>query len=267
MTDGALGGLRAESYLRSSKAFVGVRLVRIGWRALQLRHRVVRRRETITVRPEYLLSISAVCFSTACSRVADKPRELIASGASRPNAASQATLADSVASLGAECDSVRLATLPVPLWTQAGFDTSGATWYDKQRVMDLTDDGTPDTLRLRAFGARADSSNVLLSIHSGGQTIWRIGWDTPYSLVDGPELGASEVHAYVTGQLDSMLAKADLAPLDTTGVEWQDLKQPVARELARRGARGVSFCYGYESCETIVWSRCERRFITVAACC
>ncbi len=40
---GALGGLQSGSYLRSSQAFVGVRLVSLGWRALQLMHRVVMR--------------------------------------------------------------------------------------------------------------------------------------------------------------------------------------------------------------------------------
>ena len=59
-------------------------------------------------------------------------------------------------------------------------------WFVRTLVRDLTGDGTPDTLALRAFGQRSDSLTISFTITSGGAEVFRESWGSSYELIDPP---------------------------------------------------------------------------------
>jgi hypothetical protein len=48
---------------------------------------------------------------------------------------------------------------------------------------------------------------------------------------------------------------------------WDYLPLPTVIDLLRRRPPALTLFYGYESHETIAWSRCAAAFIALAGCC
>ena len=67
--------------------------------------------------------------------------------------------------------------------------TTGApTFFDKRLIADLTGDGRPDTMRLRASGAQPDSLSIVFTIRSDNRELYRQSWMSADELIDPPEM-------------------------------------------------------------------------------
>jgi len=86
-------------------------------------------------------------------------------------------------------------------------------------VQDLTGDGAPDTLALRAFGHRGDSLNIAFTITSRGAEVFRESWTSSYELIDPPlppNPPLATVDSYIRGQLKAEFGHVHIEPFDTS---------------------------------------------------
>jgi uncharacterized lipoprotein NlpE involved in copper resistance len=51
-------------------------------------------------------------------------------------------------------------------------------WFADEREIDLTGDAKPDTARLEAVGPTVDSLQIVFTIHSGGNIVYRNTWNS-----------------------------------------------------------------------------------------
>lgn len=190
--------------------------------------------------------------------------------------------------------------------------TGSAGWYDRSRVLDVTGDGVPDTIRLVARGPRSDSLVMTLIVRTHGDSIVLAGWESDYDFIDPPDemrMPGPARDSVLRDRYDRVLASAEMAPFEdsTLGAPWSPsafagdcegnahdcimtqlqqeahpgvrydslrglpfdtaLGRRVVADLASRPLMALTFSYGYESTETVVWSPVARRFFTVFYCC
>ncbi len=88
---------------------------------------------------------------------------------------------------------------------------SPPSWYSQTRALDLTGDGTLDTLVLRAHGPSSDSLTIVLSAVIDGDSVALETWQSSYELAMAPEsvqtAGAAR-DAFVRATLESTLVGA-----------------------------------------------------------
>lgn len=145
----------------------------------------------------------------------------------------------------------------------------GSLWYHRTRALDLTGDGSPDTARLEADGARPDSMRITLSLIVDDSTRYRETWGSSYelALLDSAVRHGPRADSALRAELDSVLASVTVEPLGAPGVRLTAEDSSVLAGLDPRPARRVSFSYGYETTVRLVWDATERRFVKLWSCC
>lgn len=96
------------------------------------------------------------------------------------------------------------------------------TWFADEREIDLTGDAKPDTARLEAVGPTVDSLQIVLTIQSGGNTVYRNTWSSAYALSAISEEGSRTIphpDSALRAQLRQFLSKLEIEPLDRKELE------------------------------------------------
>jgi hypothetical protein len=142
-----------------------------------------------------------------------------------------------------------------------------AAWFERQRTIDFSGDGVPDTVRLRALGSNADSLRIALTFVSGGVERWSEEWASGYELVDPPPLPDGPARAeYVRKRLDRALASVMVEPFDSS--DYATMADPVDSAILRRPPpRQVVFAYGYETTVVLAWDAESGRLRRLHSCC
>lgn len=145
--------------------------------------------------------------------------------------------------------------------------TAEAVWFARQRTLDFTGDGQPDTVELRATGRSPDSLRIVLAFRSAGELFWREEWASEYELVDPPPLADGTARAgYVRSRLERALASIEVEPFDQG--TYESLANPVDSVLLREPpAHQISYAYGYETTVALVWDPINRELRLLHACC
>lgn len=116
---------------------------------------------------------------------------------------------------------------------------SDSTWFAQTYSVDVTADGVPDSLLLRAFGARIDSLCVEFSVVVDDTVRFRDFWLTDwYFIYDGPvgDLDSATVWDRVQDQLTSFFDRDQFGELDAPSSVW-----------------GVPLADGAEPREHVLW--------------
>jgi len=93
-------------------------------------------------------------------------------------------------------------------------------WFADEREIDLTGDAQPDTAHLEAVGPTVDSLQIVFTIRSGGNTVYRNSWNSEYALS-----AISEGGSRTTPQPDSALRVQLRAFLNKLKIESLDRKE------------------------------------------
>jgi len=93
--------------------------------------------------------------------------------------------------------------------------------------MDLTGDAKPDTARLVAVGPNVDSLEIVFTIRSGGNAVYRNSWNSAYALSAISEEGIRAIphpDSALRAQLRAFLSKLKIEPLDRKALQqsWLD---------------------------------------------
>ena len=146
---------------------------------------------------------------------------------------------------------------------------AGTPWYGRSRTLDLTGDGTADSVRLEARGARPDSLRISLQLLVDGREVHREEWGSSYelALVDSATVRSARVDGVLRARLDSVLASVKLQPFDTPGARPMLEDSAALRGLDPRPTHQLSFSYGYESTARLVWDAPRERFVQLWSCC
>ena len=147
--------------------------------------------------------------------------------------------------------------------------TALAPWYRGVRTLDLTGDGTADSIRLEAAGTRPDSLRVVLSLVVGGEEKHREEWRSSdeLTLVDSAFRKSAQAEPLLRVKLDSVLASVRVVRLDSPGVRLMAEDSAILSGLVPRPTQRVSFSYGYESTARLVWDAPRSRFVRLWSCC
>lgn len=147
-------------------------------------------------------------------------------------------------------------------------DTIAAPWYHQTRMLDLTGDGTADSIRLAAVGAHADSLRVTLSFVVAGETKHQESWGSSYelALVDSTTRSGASADSALRARLDRVLASVVVGPLPSGKAAVAEDRATLAT-LTPRPTQRVSFAYGYETTVRLVWDAPRNRFVKLWSCC
>ena len=142
-----------------------------------------------------------------------------------------------------------------------------AVWHTRERTLDFTGDGKPDTVRLRALGRSPDSLRIELTFRSGGAVRWREEWASDYELAVAPPLADEAARAsFVRGRLDRALASVEVEPFDPAA--YATMADPVDSALLKSPPpEQVSFAYGYETTVVLAWDPAAATLERLHACC
>ena len=142
-----------------------------------------------------------------------------------------------------------------------------APWYRSTRVLDLTGDGRPDSVRLDAMGARPDSLDISLVLIVDGREAHQERWGSSYELTMLDSAARTRVDGVLRARLDSVLESVTVQRLDAPGVRLMAEDMAVLAGIDPRPAQRVSFSYGYESTTRLVWHASRERFVRLWSCC
>ena len=131
------------------------------------------------------------------------------------------------------------------------------SWFSDQREIDLTGDAKPDTARLEAVGPSVDSLQIVFTIRSGGNTVYRNSWNSAYALSAISEEGSRAIpqpDSALRGQLRAFLGKLKVEPLDRKELQqsWlhktddcsADPRNCIALELLNDSTKTAGFTTG-----------------------
>jgi hypothetical protein len=131
------------------------------------------------------------------------------------------------------------------------------SWFSDEREIDLTGDAKPDTARLEAVGPTVDSLQIVFSIRSGGNTVYRNTWSSAYALSAISEEGSRAIphpDSALRAQLRAFLSKLKIKPLDRKELQqsWlrktddcsEDPRNCIALELLDDSTKTVGFTTG-----------------------
>jgi hypothetical protein len=236
------------------------------------------------------LILAVALVASACQPPAPTPSDGSAAalraelmGAPRPVVGDSATQAQADSEANARSEAYRRA------W--GAVDTSNL-WFEHSRQLDLTGDGTPDQLILRARGTRPDSLIVRLLAVVDGKSITLDAWASEYELIEPPfprDTVPSVVGEYLRAsfretvdsarlQLDSLTPqyfdeRGSDCGLDFPGCLRAALGSDSGRinefqgQLTGRKFHLLSYNYGYETSITVFWFAPLKRFLGIYECC
>jgi hypothetical protein len=130
-------------------------------------------------------------------------------------------------------------------------------WFSDEREIDVTGDAKPDTARLEAVGPSVDSLQIVFTIRSGGNTVYRNSWNSAYALSAISEEG-SRANAHpdsaLRGQLGAFLGKLKIEPSDRKELQqsWlhktddcsEDPRNCIALQLLNDSTKKAGFTVG-----------------------
>ncbi len=142
-------------------------------------------------------------------------------------------------------------------------------WYSKGRALDLTGDGTVDSVHLDARGARTDSLRITLALVVGGEVKHREAWGSSYELAmrDSALLVQPRLDEFVRARLDTVLASVVVQPLSAPSVRLMAEDSAILAGLTPRPDVRISIPYGYETVVRLVWDAPRERFVRLWSCC
>jgi hypothetical protein len=130
-------------------------------------------------------------------------------------------------------------------------------WFAGEREIDLTGDAKPDTARLEAVGPTVDSLQIVFTIQSGGNIVYRNTWNSIYALSAINEEGIRAIphpDSALRDQLRAFLGKLRIEPLDGKELRqtWlrktddcsEDARNCIALELLEDSTRKAGFTTG-----------------------
>jgi hypothetical protein len=171
----------------------------------------------------------------------------------------------------AACTGDRPAPAPSSTSRGAGDSSRGAAdstvWLTRERTMDFTGDGVPDTVRLRALGRTADSLRIALTFRSGGAERWREEWASEYELAVAPLFDSDPARSvFMRDRLDRALASVVVEPFDLS--DYTTMAQPVDSAVLRQPpSQQVSFAFGFETTVVLAWDPATATLRRLHACC
>jgi hypothetical protein len=171
----------------------------------------------------------------------------------------------------AACTGDRPEPIPSSTSREAADSSRGAAdstvWLTRERTLDFTDDGVPDTVRLQAVGRTADSLRIALTFRSAGAERWREEWASEYELIVSPPLDTDSARAaFVRDRLDRVLASVVVEPFDLT--DYTTMGQPVDSAVLRQPpSQQVSFAFGFETTVVLAWDPAAGTLRRLHACC
>ena len=156
-----------------------------------------------------------------------------------------------------------------PDTVEADSSAGHAPWYLRSRAMDLTGDGSPDSVRLQAHGTRPDSLRIALVLLVEGEEKHREEWGSSYelALVDSAARSASALDELLRARLDSVLARVEVERMDAPGVRLMAEDSAILARLVPRPEQRISASYGYETTARMVWDAPRNRFVRLWSCC
>jgi hypothetical protein len=170
-------------------------------------------------------------------------------------------------------------------------------WFTAARGLDVTGDGIPDEVQIRATGTRSDSLKIELFAVVDGTPTPLATWRSDYELVDPPfprDTAPAVVDTFIRTRLTGILADIDvsiervtvedLAENPGDSCEEDDavtcLKrqwgvsslggrsvEDIAKEVAANPVPQITFGYGYETVTTVAWVAPIKRFVGISSCC
>ena len=130
-------------------------------------------------------------------------------------------------------------------------------WFSDEREIELTGDAKPDTARLEAVGPSVDSLQIVFTIRSGGNTVYRNSWNSAYALSAISEEGSRAIphpDSALRGQLRAFLGKLKIVPLDRKELQqsWlhktddcsEDSRNCIALQLLNDSTKKAGFTTG-----------------------
>jgi hypothetical protein len=152
--------------------------------------------------------------------------------------------------------------------SDANLATVGAPWFREEREIDLTGDGRPDTIIVRADGPSSDRLLVTLSFRVDGAERWREQWHSDYMLIDPPEFPEGEPGraAYIRRGLRRTLEGVSVKPFDSAN--YGQMADSVDSTIIRQPPREqILLGYGYETTLAVAWDPVSKSFRHLWACC
>ena len=134
--------------------------------------------------------------------------------------------------------------------------------------MDLTGDGRPDTVVIRADGRSSDSLLITLTFVVDGSERWRERWNSDYMLIDPPTFpdGEASRAAYVRQGLLRTLGSVNVEPFDASN--YAQTADSIDSTIIRHPPlEQITLGYGYETTLGVAWDPASKSFRTLWACC
>jgi hypothetical protein len=152
-----------------------------------------------------------------------------------------------------------------------------APWFERSRVIDLTGDGVPDTLRVTAKGRSWKDISAAFTIRSAGQVLYEHTWDGRDHFMHASETGSDAAMKTALNDilwgphvrvLDGEILCRDMVVADLSEHADTVAADLVIRELLEARRLSLNFTPGDgETNRVLAWSARLDRFVLVAGCC
>ena len=152
-----------------------------------------------------------------------------------------------------------------------------APWFERSRVLDLTGDGVPDTLRVRAKGTSWEDISATLTIRSAGQLLYEHAWDGRNHFMNSGERGSDAAMRAALNDilwgphlqgLDAKVLCRDMVVADLSEHADTVTADVVIQDLLGGRRLSLDFTPGDgETNRVLAWSTRLRRLVLVAGCC
>lgn len=163
-----------------------------------------------------------------------------------------------------------------------------SVWYEKATERDLTGDGRPETLLLRALGSAPDSLIIRFTIEGTGGTLYRAQWLSSWYFFYYPEpldsIPRETVERTVRRHLEEFLSPDKFRRVrDEPGLTPEERElgdayaldyyagraraDSILQEMLDRNVPTFTYFSGYELIRTIAWSPSKGRFYVILECC
>jgi len=157
-------------------------------------------------------------------------------------------------------------------------------------LLDVTGDGRPDALVIRAKGTKAESLAVRLLVVVNGKEVGLDAWYSDYDLIEPPfsrDTTEEVLAAYLRPKYERVLERittskemvsasglsetgnfnSDSAAFFTTALAVDSVSAMRFLHSLPRKFTAINYSFGYETTATAVWVPEAKRFLLSYACC